>query len=185
MQGLSVEKIKAGDENELRQLFEVLLPRIRLWASQDNAYHGADLSVDDVVQDVIYKIYSNLHKLTPDNVPDSEALMKWCRVLTSNVIFSTLRHQRSKREVNIDDVDERKLPAVEIDFERVLEEAILLLPKDEKDILLRWVEGKSPQEISRELGISLATTYRRLKIAQKILVSLVLPSARGPVKEVG
>jgi RNA polymerase sigma factor (sigma-70 family) len=190
MKELHVERIKAGDEKELRELFEILLPRIRLWAWR-HAFPTGEVGVEDLVQDSIYKIYSNLHKLTPDNIPDSEALMRWCYVVTQNVVQDAWRKQQRKHEVSIDEIEEEKLPTTaldsvtEIDSEKILEEAIQLLPDDERNVLLRKIEGKTLREIAQELDISLATAHRRYKHALKTLSSLVLPSAKGTFKEVG
>jgi len=180
MKELNVERLKAGDEKELRQLFEILLPRIRLWAWR-HAFPSSEVGVEDLVQDAIYKIYSNLHKFDPER----GKILPWCYVVTQNIMRDAWRKQYSKHEVSIDDVEEEKLPTTEIDSERILEEAIQLLPDDEKNVLLKKLEGKTFREIAQELEINHVVAQRRYKNALKTLSSLVLPSAKGTLKEVG
>lgn len=181
MQEPNLERIKAGDEDALRQLFEILLPRIRLMA---RAHSVGTEEVEDIVQETLIKIYSNLHKFAGD--PDH--FLAWCRVISRNVALDTRRKHRFTNEVNLDDVGEEELPTfvpkATIDSRSVLEEAIQLLPEQQKLIVLGTIEGRSLSEIAEELSIHPATAARRYHSALKTLNTLML-QGQSASEEIG
>jgi RNA polymerase sigma-70 factor, ECF subfamily len=176
MQELDVGKIKGGDREELKELFEILLPRIRLLARRSFA-RASYADVDDLLQEAIIRIYSNIHKFDPNRGD----FLAWCHAVARNVMFEYWRRKEPVAQVSldIDEIDTEKLPQSKrvqenIDATRVLEEAIATLPDDQIEIVRKHMEGQSFEEIAKELSLSIATVYRKYKQALKMIQSLVL-----------
>jgi len=177
MQELNIEKIKSGDKEELQGLFEILLPRIR-YLVRRSSRSAPDIDVEDLVQEVILRIYSNLHKFDSTR---GHPFLAWCNGVAKNVIYEYWRRERLMiiGPLDIDEVDAENLPESQrqqesIDLTRILEEAIKTLSPDQRKMVQLRFEGKMIGEIAEELGITRATAHRRYLKALETLQALVL-----------
>ncbi len=123
---------------------------------------------EDLLQDVFLTLWENLEKLDPDRIPN------WIFVVSFNKSLSCLKRLRKDRsfsesgsreeQTDISDIDEE-------DFERKLQlvyDAVDLLPLRKKEIFKMYrFEGKSVDEISSEMKLSVHTVKDHLKIAHK------------------
>jgi RNA polymerase sigma factor (sigma-70 family) len=183
MQELNVDKIKSGDSEQLKKLFEVLLPRLR-YMVLSSRHRGAHLDVDDLVQEAYFHIFSNIRKY------DSKRgdFLAWCQAVTRNVIVDRARRElverRVKIPIDIDEVDvekyrESKREQENVDLRRVLDEAVGTLPPDQRRVLQLRLEGMTVKEIGKELGFSRPAVIRHYRSALKTLESLVVSERKA------
>lgn len=94
-----------------------------------------------------------------------QPFLPWARKIAENVAISYLRTLRSARlQFGLDDKEQRETGcAVErMHTDTIIDEALNCLPSDDRQLFeLKYLFGYTDQEISAELGISVATVKRR------------------------
>lgn len=114
---------------------------------------------DDIVQDVFVKAYSALKKFRRES-----SVYTWLYRITVNVALNTLRKQRVKDFIRIDEFfetadDKNEQPDVVFEKneqQKLIEKAIAKLPKKQKTVfILRYQEELSYEEISHILKTSI------------------------------
>jgi RNA polymerase sigma factor (sigma-70 family) len=151
----AIEAIKAGDEKALRNLFDELLPFVRAIVRNELRRQGVPAthySVEDITQDIILTIYSNLDKFNPlrGNFED------WCFVIAANKTRSVWRRLRREvpSELGIDMVplwSSGRDPEEIFTAAKYLEELMMQLGSEEAEIMLLHLEGLSFDIIAERL----------------------------------
>lgn len=122
---------------------------------------GPEQEVDDLVQEVFLTLFRRVHTLR-----EPQALQAFVISITAYVIRYELRRRKALRWLRFGDPPD--VPAADTDLDS--REAVVRLYRilDRQDsvdrtvFVLRHLEGLELVEVSRALGISLATTKRRL-----------------------
>ncbi len=171
-----VRALKKGDESAYEYLYNVYAPKI---GSIAKAYLGHD-DVDDVVQEVMMRIYKGIRKFRGDS-----KLSTWIHRIAINVCKDILAKRKRKKEVltsfpeNDEEGDYYAQPSSNVDvLEEVLKDldyksivrAIDNLPEEDRLLIkLRDVDNLSYEEISKIMGKPVGTVKSRLHYARKKL----------------
>ncbi len=157
--------LKQGSEAAFSALYDRYAPRIaskliRILKDRDLAH--------DLVQDVFVKVWEVRGKIDPDRSFPSY-LNAIAINLSSNAFRKSLREQYMRSQLAGDcgynHVDE----AIAIkDQQRLLDQALSKLPRKQRQAyVLHKLEGKSHQQISDELGITLSAVNQHIHRASK------------------
>jgi len=175
-------KAAAGDVTAFEQLLAMYEKMI---FSQSYRMLGNAWDARDAAQEVMIKIYKNIHKCH-----DVKSLKSWIRTITNNTCIDELRRRGNKREESLSRMMETKDGEVEVQFESKalgpedvvismekqerIQQAINKLPKKYKVlIVLRDVNGLSYEELSQITKLNMGTLKSRLSRAREKLKSLL------------
>ncbi|WP_295219635.1 sigma-70 family RNA polymerase sigma factor [Ruminococcus sp.] len=132
-----------------------------------------EADAEDAVEEAFYRISQNFSEIAA--IPD-EKRAAYFLVLVRNTAI-TMYHTNRRRAAQADQLrQERRISMINTDVfeasdQKQLIELIRTLPEIYKDILyLRYLEGYTPKEASRLLGISANTVYKRTERAKKLLL---------------
>lgn len=192
---IEVEKLKAGDSDQLSLLFKLLLPRVRIltryyWRRGD----AIPDDISDVTNDILVTIFSSLHKYKPlplDSSLTAEESIKqetkgfrsWCYKVVDNVLRdkSKLESRKVKHEIttglthDLDKLEGRvgASPSSALEAGLLLEELLKGLSSQDRLILDLYIQGFSSREIATQLsgGMSHITVMTRLRRVMSKLVS--------------
>lgn len=158
------------------ELFEILVRRYqRLVATAALRMGVARQEVEDVANEVFYKVFRNLKRYEPRH-----ALSTWLYRITVN---AALDHKRGRRhdalaeEVPASLADNRPSPHDEADEEqraRLLQEALGRIPGHYRaPLVLAHIEGLSVDEVARILDLPEGTVKSRLFRARAMLKAMI------------
>jgi len=136
---------------------------------------------EEVVQDVFWTVVRRIETFRGE-----AALSSWLYRITANCAYTKLRVRRARHQENWRDegsvlIDEHvppvqdwsgriEDPALQFELRNVLIAALESLPEDYRAIvLLRDVEGLSPQDVSQITGLSIASVKTRTHRARLVL----------------
>jgi RNA polymerase sigma-70 factor (ECF subfamily) len=156
---LDIEKLKAGDQEELKQLFDWLVPQLH---SVVRRYAGR-VDADDIAQEAILKIYTNLVKFKGG---DPAHFLRWCQAIARNISIDRMRMCRAKEEpmalYELPSEDHFASAHAE-EMGKEVRHALSKLTAEEQILIeLRYLENLSYSEIANRLEVSPATLRSRL-----------------------
>jgi RNA polymerase sigma-70 factor (ECF subfamily) len=147
-----VELFQKGDEASFNELVKRYQEKVYWIARRFVNDHD---QADDVTQEVFVKIYSALKEFRGES-----SFYTWLYRITVNVALNTLRKQRIRNFIRIDEFfetasDESEQPdkiVEQNEQQKIIEEAISKLPEKQKAVfILRYYEELSYEEISHIL----------------------------------
>ena len=189
---LLVERLRSRDHSAVADLAARYSPRIRQLALR---YIRSEDEADEVVQDVLLKIYQKIETFRGDS-----ALSSWIYRITFNTAMSRLRAARASRRASLDvpvvsgqnadasgtvpDVADWSLPAddelIRAELRKKLVKALAELPAIYRiPVLLRDVQGLSTEEASAVLRVKDQTLKSRLHRGRMILRDQLAEFASG------
>ena len=153
-----------------------------------------DDTVGDIMQEVYIKIFSNISSL---NSP--EGTLKWLKTITVNTARdyfrkSCVRHESlmtEDEEASFENLAEKsalispvKIPediAQEAETRRLVADALLSLPKQQRVLLIEFYYNESPiKDIAEMLGVSEGTAKTRLSRARSSFKNALLDTEADP-----
>ena len=165
------------DREAFGQLFDHYAPMIRAYSLARDP--GADLVADDLVQEVMTRVWLKADKY---NVKLAN-LNTWIFTLARNCRIDYLRrNSRYATEIDptdiFDDIEDEGLGPFQQAQQTRAGESIRAgleqLPREQAEILTKvYLEGKSHQQASDELQLPLGTVKSRVRLALKKLETLV------------
>ena len=165
------------DKEAFGQLFDHYAPLIRAYSLARDP--GADLIADDLVQEVMTRVWLKADKY---NVKLAN-LNTWIFTLARNCRIDYLRrNSRYATEIDPTDIfndieDEGLGPFQQVQQNRAgesIRSGMKQLPREQAEILTKvYLEGKSHQQTSDELQLPLGTVKSRVRLALKKLEVLV------------
>jgi RNA polymerase sigma-70 factor, ECF subfamily len=186
---LLVERLRARDPWAVSDLASRYSPRIRQLALR---YMKNAEDAEEVVQDVIFKVYQNIEAFRGDS-----ALSSWIYRITFNTAMSRLRSAKAAREAALVQVepaggDGAQAPDI-ADWSGLGDDEVLrgelrqrlikalagLPPIYRVPVLLRDVQGLSTEEASVALRVKGQTLKSRLHRGRKLLRSELSDFANG------
>ena len=156
-----------GDRRAPRMAWQRFAPMVHRMLKRA---FGPEHEIDDLVQEVFLTLFRRVHTLR-----EPQALQAFVISITAYVIRYELRRRRALRWLRFGDPPD--VPAADTDLDS--REAVVRLYRilDRQDsvdrtvFVLRHLEGLELVEVARALGISLATTKRRLSRAWRRIVA--------------
>jgi RNA polymerase sigma factor (sigma-70 family) len=150
-----VELFQKGNETSFNELVKRYQEKVYWIARRFVNDHD---QADDIVQEVFVKVYNALKDFRGES-----GFYTWLYRITVNIALNTIRKQRLRDFVRIDEFfeaadDEDKRPEAILEKDeqqKLIEEAIAKLPEKQKAVfILRYHEELSYEEISRILNTS-------------------------------
>ena len=166
------------DRDAFAQLFDHYAPLIRAYSLARES--GADLVADELVQEVMTRVWLKAHKYNHRLAN----LNTWIFTLARNCRIDYLRrNSRYLTEIDPTDIfneieDEGPGPFEQVQQSRAQEsirDGLKQLPREQAEILTKvYLEGKSHQQTSDELKLPLGTVKSRVRLALKKLEVLIV-----------
>ncbi len=166
------------DKDAFAELFDHYAPQIRAYSLAREP--GADLVADELVQEVLTRVWLKAAKYNPQLAN----LNTWIFTLARNCRIDYLRrNSRFVTEIDPTDIfnemeDEGPGPfqlAQQSRAEESIRAGLEELPREQAEILTKvYLEGKSHQQASDELKLPLGTVKSRVRLALKKLEVLVV-----------
>ena len=164
-----LRRLARGDEAALAELIR---------RHQARVYHIAyrllkdPLGAEDAVQEVFLKVFEHAHRFEP-----KAAVSAWLNRITANHCLNLLRQRHPQESLDqedaplVADTGATPLEALEEqDLSRRLEEALQLLPENQRRaLMLKRVAGLSYQEIAQEMGLTPPAVDGLLKRGRQFL----------------
>jgi RNA polymerase sigma-70 factor (ECF subfamily) len=167
-----------GDKSAFAELFDHYAPQIRAYSLAREP--GSDLVADDLVQEVMTRVWLKASKYNPGLAN----LNTWIFTLARNCRIDYLRrNSRYASEIDPTDIfndmeDEGPGPfqlAQQVRVGESIKAGLEELPREQSEILTKvYLEGKSHQQTSEELKLPLGTVKSRVRLALKKLEVLVV-----------
>jgi RNA polymerase sigma-70 factor (ECF subfamily) len=131
---------------------------------------GPEYEIDDLAQEVFLALFKRAHTLR-----DPQALRAFVMAITAHTIRYELRRKAAVKWPHVgDEAGGAKAADVDLDardaLKRLYRIVNCLSSDDRTAFMLRFMERLSVAEVARALGLSLATTKRRLSHAWKRVV---------------
>ncbi|MCP3907714.1 MAG: sigma-70 family RNA polymerase sigma factor [Oceanicoccus sp.] len=165
------------DKLAFEQLFDHFAPLLRSYSLAREP--GAALLADELAQEVMIKVWNKAHTYKPDMA----AVSTWIFTLARNSRIDYLRRNgRFSTEIDPTEIfnnmeDEGPDPFQLAQQQRVeskIHEGLKQLPIEQAQVLAKvYLEGKSHQETSDELGLPLGTVKSRVRLALQKLELLL------------
>lgn len=166
-----LRKLRDGEENAFNQLYQIYARRL---ASKLIYLLKSEELAQDVLQDVFMKIWSSREIIDPE-LSFSALLSKMATNLSKNVFRKNLYDQSLR---NLMDPEASYNPIADADdaaqAKTLLEMALGMLTERQRDIyILHKIDGRSYQEISEQLNISVSAINHHLQKANKQLKTIL------------
>lgn len=170
-----IAALKKGDEEAFRYLYRTYGPKIGALAK---GYLGVD-DIDDIVQDVILKIFKGIKKFRED-----AKLSTWIYKITINVcnnVYKRFKHRETLLEMSDSysedepqsqystEEDLRKAVMDEVLYQKLREAIEKLSPEDRAILYMKEIENLTYEEISEVLGKPVGTIKSRLHYVKEKL----------------
>jgi RNA polymerase sigma factor (sigma-70 family) len=165
------------DKQAFEGLFDHFAPLLRSYSLAREP--GAALLADELAQEVMIKVWNKAHTFKPEMA----AVSTWIFTLARNTRIDYMR-RNGRFSTHIDPTelfnnieDEGPDPfqlAQQQHTETKIHAGLKLLPIEQSQVLAKvYLEGKSHQETSNELGLPLGTVKSRVRLALQKLELLV------------
>lgn len=164
-----IERLKSGDEKAFRAIYEKYHRRLYYFSLRFTATEEA---AREIVQEVFIKLWTSRHSVNNDF-----SLYGYLYTIARHLNFKLL--QRTARDLALRDEmlycsDDRhhrsEDEVIYAEYLRIAEDAVEQLPSHRKLVYrMSWQEGLSPQEISRNLDLSVSTVKNHLVAARKAI----------------
>ena len=164
-----IEGLRTGDDNTLNYLYQNYFGTVKSYivknsGSEDDAY--------DIFQDALMVVFKKFQHNGVELTCDLKGyVFGVARKLWSNQL-------RLKKEVSdfdndvMDDFELEKL--LETPIEQIVQRSFLLLPKESQKVLTMHLEGRSYEDIAREMGYKSSTYARRKKyLCKEELIKII------------
>ena len=152
---LSIQKLKKGDEKELKQLYQIYFPHFLSFAM---SFISEEAICRDIVQETFIAFWER-HTLFDDIVSLKVFLYRSIRNKCLNEIRDSGKHHfvdlDSANEIDSAEYLEEMIIKEEVAM--LIHQKIAMLPPQMQRIILLSLQGKSNQEIAQELKISINT----------------------------
>ena len=157
-----LDRIKNGEEDALRELYELIKNNIYSFALSILRNHDDAI---DTLQETFINIYRNIDKYESKSKP-----LAWIYTITKNVAYSKIRS--NKKTINIEEIE--FVTHHNYDDKLLIETILKALSEEERKIvILHVVNGFKFHEIARILDLKLSTTLSKYNRAMKKLKLLL------------
>jgi RNA polymerase sigma-70 factor, ECF subfamily len=138
------------------------------------------VTAEDIVQDVLIKIYQHL-----DTVQDQEKLLSWMYQITRNAVIDYYRGQPRRQQLSADmeRVAAVEKIIVEEDVEKELARCLWPMVKQlpatyQQAVQLAEFDGLTQKEVAQQQGLSLSGAKSRIQRGRKLLKRLLMDCCR-------
>jgi RNA polymerase sigma-70 factor, ECF subfamily len=157
-----------GDDRAPRVAWQRFAPMVHRMLKRA---FGPEHGIDDLVQDVFLTLFKRVHTLR-----EPQALKAFVISITAHTMRYELRRRTALRWLRFGDPPDVSTAGADLDSREAVVRLYRILDRQGSDdrtvFVLRYLEGLELVEVSEALGVSLATTKRRLARAwRRVVVS--------------
>lgn len=170
------------DEQAFARLFDDFAPKVKAFSLA--AQPGASMIADELVQEVMLKIWNKAHLYNPAKA----SVTTWLYTLARNARIDYIRRNgRFSSEISSDDIyndildDRLDLFSLtqQKQTEQLIRSSLSELPIDQSQVLAKvYMEGKTHQQTAAELQLPLGTVKSRVRLALNKLEVLLRREAK-------
>lgn len=173
---LVIKKIAAQrDKTAFSEFFDHFAPKVKAYSHSKQP--GADLVADELVQEVMIKVWQKAHTYKPELA----AVSTWLFTMARNCRIDQLRRSKDHIRLTADDLwyeeDYEPDPFKAMQQQRSdnsVHQSLKQLPAEQKLVLVKvYLQGKTQQQTAEELGLPLGTVKSRVRLALKKLEDLL------------
>jgi len=163
------------DENAFSQFFDYFAPKIKAFSHAKQP--GADLVADDLVQEVMIKVWNKCHTYKPELA----GVSTWLFTMARNCRIDQLRKSKAHIRLSVDDLwyedDSEPDPFGAVQQHRTdmnIHASLKELPPEQQQVLTKvYLQGKTQQQTAHELKLPLGTVKSRVRLALKKLENMM------------
>lgn len=156
-----------GDDRAPRVAWQRFAPMVHRMLKRA---FGPEHDIDDLVQEVFLTLFKRVHTLR-----EPQALKAFVISITAHVIRYELRRRTALRWLRFGDAPDASAADANLDSREAVVRLYRILDRQGSDdrtvFALRYLEGLELVEVSQALGVSLATTKRRVARAWRRVVA--------------
>ncbi|MGI1678491.1 MAG: sigma-70 family RNA polymerase sigma factor [Cellvibrionaceae bacterium] len=163
------------DEIAFGQFFDYFAPKIKAFSHAKQP--GADLVADDLVQEVMIKVWNKCHTYKPELA----SVSTWLFTMTRNCRIDQIRKAKAHINLTVDDLwyedDSEPDPFGAVQQHRIdmnIHLSLKELPSEQQQVLTKvYLQGKTQQQTAHELKLPLGTVKSRVRLALKKLETMM------------
>ncbi len=165
--------VTAKDEIAFGRFFDHFAPKIKAFSHRKQP--GADLQAEDLVQEVMIKVWDKAHTFNPQLA----GVSTWLFTMARNCQIDQFRRDKSYlfQSLDADDLwyEHEAQPDPFHAFHQLrvdssVQESLKQLPREQIEVLNRiYMQGRTQQETALEMGLPLGTVKSRVRLALKKL----------------
>jgi len=159
------------DREAFAVFFDHFAPKVKAYSHSKQP--GADLMADELVQEVMLKVWDKAHTYKPELA----SVSTWLFTMSRNSRIDQLRRIKKTIPLDSDDIwyeeDTAPDPFQSLQQHRSdsgVRRSMQELPEEQLQVLTKvYVQGKTQQQTAKELGLPLGTVKSRIRLALKKL----------------
>lgn len=165
------------DRSAFALFFDYFAPKVKAYSHAKQP--GADLMADELVQEVMLKVWDKAHTYKAELA----SVSTWLFTLSRNCRIDQLRRTKKTVPIDSDDIwyeeETEPDPFMSLQQQRSdsgIRKSMAELPHEQRQVLNKvYLQGKTQQEAAKELGLPLGTVKSRIRLALKKLESALRP----------
>jgi RNA polymerase sigma-70 factor (ECF subfamily) len=159
------------DRGAFATFFDFFAPKVKAFSHAKQP--GSELMADELVQDVMLRVWNKAHTYKAELASVSTWLFTLCR----NCRIDQLRRTKKTVPLDSDDIwyeeETSPDPFLALQQQRAdsgIRKSMAELPEEQLQVLTKvYVQGKTQQQTAQELGLPLGTVKSRVRLALKKL----------------
>lgn len=164
-----VEGLRKGDDKTLNYLYQNYFSTVKSYITKNS---GTEADAYDVFQDALMVVFK---KFQHNGVELSCDLKGYVFGIARNLWSNQLRLKKEQSDYDRDVMDEFELEKLlDTPIEQIVQRSFLILPAESQKVLTMHLEGKTYEEIAREMGYkSIAYARRKKYLCKEELIKLI------------
>lgn len=166
------------DRSAFAMFFDFFAPKVKAYSHSKQP--GSELMADELVQDVMLKVWDKAHTYKAELA----SVSTWLYTLSRNCRIDQLRRNKKTVPLDSDDIwyeeETSPDPFQSMQQQRTdagIHKSLAQLPDEQLQVLTKvYMQGKTQQEASDELGLPLGTVKSRVRLALKKLETMLRPA---------
>ncbi len=163
------------DRRAFELFFDHFAPKIKAYSHAKQP--GSEILADELVQDVMLKVWDKAHTYKPELAAPST----WLFTMTRNCRIDQLRRTKPTEPLESEDIwlEEESEPDPfqalnQQRSDRRVHEGLKALPEEQLQVLSKvYIQGRTQQQTADELDLPLGTVKSRVRLALKKLESIL------------
>lgn len=154
-----VAQMAQGDRKALSSLYQRHAPKL-LGLSMSMLRGRAE------AEDLLHDVFLEAWRHAADYVPERGSVRAWLTTRARSRALDRIKSAARRKSVPTEEPPERSAPAALLDDHRRLQETLLAMPENQREVLLlAYFEDLSASEIAVRLGIPIGTVKSRIRAA--------------------